>query len=164
MNESMVSFQGWLGDDVELHYVGTTPVAKFRVGNTPRRFNRQQNSWVDGETTWYTVNAWRGLAENCHESLRKGEPVVVQGRLSAQLWTDDSGMQRLTYVVEATQVGHDLAQGSTVFTRRKPGAGDDSGIRAANAGEELGGPQIGSDGRGLDDLVERPSRDEEPAA
>ena len=61
MNESMVTFQGWLGGDVRTRSAGGATVAFFRVGSTPRRFNRSSQTWVNGTTQWYTVNAWRVL-------------------------------------------------------------------------------------------------------
>ena len=70
MNESMVTFQGWLGGDVRTRSAGGATVAFFRVGNTPRRFNRSSQTWVNGTTQWYTVNAWRVLGEHCAASLR----------------------------------------------------------------------------------------------
>lgn len=165
MNDTRITFQGWLGDEVEVRHVGQATVAKFRVGSTPRRFNRQQNSWVDEETIWYTVNAWRTLGENCAQSLRKGDPVVVHGRLTCQVWQDDQGLTRQTYIVEATHVGHDLSKGTASFVRRKFSDGaDDSELRAANAEAGVVGPQISSDGETLEDMVEPLPREDAAVA
>ena len=81
MNDSLVTLQGYLGGDVRLHETGDTPVAHFRVGSTPRWVDRRTGQWVDGTTVWYSVTAWRGLARNCADSLRRGDPVAVHGRL-----------------------------------------------------------------------------------
>src|SRR3954453_6368630 len=54
MNESYVTVQGWVGNEVDLRDVGDTQVASFRVGSTPR-YNKG-GAWVDGQTSWYTVN------------------------------------------------------------------------------------------------------------
>jgi single-strand DNA-binding protein len=159
MNESLLTFQGWVGNEVAVREVGDASVATFRVGSTPRRYNRAANGWADGETTWYTVNAWRALARNCAESLRRGDPVTVQGRLTTQVWKDEDGKDQVTWVVEAVAVGHDLNRGTSVFLRTAPARdrdeGDDSELRRLNA--ELGttGPQLSSDG---------PTMDKEPAA
>ena len=149
MNETYVTFQGWLGNDPAQREVGGVPVATFRVGSTPRRFNRASNGWVDGETTWFTVNAWRSLGRNCMASLKQGDAVTVHGRLGAQSWTDDEEKEHLTYVVEGISVGHDLNKGTSAFVKyQQPAdqAADDSDLRALNA--ELGGtgPQVSSDG------------------
>src|SRR5204862_5912555 len=75
MNESYITLQGWVGGAVDIRDVGETQCASFRVGSTPR-YNRN-GTWVDGQTSWYTVNCWRGLAKNVHESIRRGDAVVV---------------------------------------------------------------------------------------
>lgn len=156
MNESVVTFQGWMGNDPEVRKVGTAEVASFRVASTPRRYNRRENTWADGETTWFTVNAWRALATNCAGALRKGEPVVVSGRLTCQVYEDEQGNPRQTSVVEATFVGHDLNKGTTLFTRTTPGSSepaDDTEIKRLNAELGVGGPQVSSDGETIEDMV-----------
>lgn len=120
MNETFVTLTGWLGTDVERRTAGDTPVAHFRVASTPRRFQKKTGEWVDGDTQWYSVSAWRTLAVNCERSLRRGDPVVVHGRLSASTWTSSAGVEMTTYDVEASFVGHDLNRGSSVFTRNRP--------------------------------------------
>lgn len=117
MNETTVTLQGWLGSDVTVRHAGETPVAHFRLGCTPRRFNRRTASWEDAPTQWYSVNAWRGLAGNAADSLRRGDPVVVHGRLRASAWTNAEGVEMTSFEVEATHLGHDLSRGTSRFTR-----------------------------------------------
>jgi single-strand DNA-binding protein len=119
MNETYVTLSGWLGGDVTLRDANGVPVANFRVASTPRRYVRKTDSWEDGDTQWYSVNAWRALAENCDRSLRRGDPVVVHGKLSAHAWTNKAGLEVTTFEVEAAFVGHDLNRGTTEFHRRK---------------------------------------------
>lgn len=144
MNETMVTLQGWLGGDVEVRVAGDADVARFRVGCTPRRFSRKNNTWYDADTQWYTVNAWRGLGEHCRDSLRRGDPVVVHGRLSAQTWTNKAGLEVTSFEVEATLVGHDLTKGVSSFTRTPGEAGRDTtgdqlGTASAASGHEDAG-------------------------
>jgi len=123
MNDTLITLAGWLGNDVSLRQAGDHPVASFRIATTPRRFQRKTNSWVDGDTQWYTVSAWRDLADNCAESLRRGDPVVVHGRLRVQKWTGSSGAEMTSCEIDATFVGHDLSRGTSRFTRTpKPAA------------------------------------------
>jgi single-strand DNA-binding protein len=121
MNETFVTLSGWLGGYVTLREAGGVPVAGFRVACTPRRYVRKTDSWEDGRTQWYSVNAWRSLAENCDRSLRRGDPVVVHGRLSAHVWVNKSGVEVTTFEVDAAFVGHDLNRGTSAFQRRKAG-------------------------------------------
>jgi single-strand DNA-binding protein len=117
MFDSTITVRGWLGGEVNLRQAGGVPVASFRVACTPRRLNRRTDSWSDGVTQWYAVTAWRALAQNCAESLRRGDPVVVQGRLDLRTFVNGSGVEVVSSEVEATYVGHDLARGVTRFTR-----------------------------------------------
>jgi single-strand DNA-binding protein len=117
MNETLITLSGWLGNDVQLRQAGDTTVASFRVASTPRRFQRKTGTWVDGDTQWYTVSAWRDLADNCAQSLRRSDPVVVHGRLRVEKWTGSSGAEMTSFEIDATFVGHDLSLGTSRFTR-----------------------------------------------
>jgi single-strand DNA-binding protein len=143
MNETYVTLSGWLGGDVTMREAGGAPVASFRVASTPRRFQRRTGTWEDGDTQWYRVNAWRALAENCDRSLRRGDPVVVHGKLSAHVWTTKAGVEVTTFEVEAAFVGHDLNRGTSAFDRRKPGA--DAAAEEHPAEEQPAAPAEGPD-------------------
>ena len=117
MNDTMITLQGWLGTDVTLRKAGEVPVASFRLACTPRRFNRRTENWSDGITQWYTVNIWRGLAENAAASLRRGDPVVVTGRMQLHTYINSSDVEVTVFEVEASHLGHDLSRGTSAFTR-----------------------------------------------
>ena len=117
MTDSTITVRGWLGADVQLRAAAGVPVASFRLACTPRRFNRRTETWSDGLTQWYTVSAWRGLADNCATSLRRGDPVVVHGRLESRTYVNANGVEVLSLEIDALHVGHDLSRGTTVFTR-----------------------------------------------
>ncbi|QIG42133.1 single-stranded DNA-binding protein [Nocardioides anomalus] len=139
MNETHVTLQGNLGGDVRFHDTAKGAVASFRVGTTPRWPDRTTGAWVDGDTTWYTVTAWRALARNCAASLHKGDPVVVHGRLTGREWSNAQG-SGTTLEVDATFVGHDLNRGTGTFARTGPGpalAPDPAAAGAASAEEEV---------------------------
>ena len=105
------------------------PITSFRMAASHRRFERTANKWVDGETNWFTVTAFRQLAINSAGSISKGERVLVTGKLRVRDW--DNGERAGTSVeVEAEALGHDLTWGTAVFTRtvlvREPDPADDS--------------------------------------
>ena len=92
------------------------PITSFRLASSQRRFDRNQNKWVDGETNWYTVTAFRQLAINAAGSVSKGDRIVTVGKLRVRDW--DNGERAGTSVeIEAESLGHDLTWGSSVFTR-----------------------------------------------
>ncbi|MFM6963409.1 MAG: single-stranded DNA-binding protein [Micrococcales bacterium] len=103
------------------------PITSFRLAAAHRRFDRKENKWVDGETNWFTITAFRQLAINAAGSIAKGERVLVSGKLRVRDW--DNGERAGTSVeVEADSLGHDITWGTSVFTRtvlvREPEAAD----------------------------------------
>ena len=92
-------------------------VASVRVGSTPRRLNRETGEWEDGETSYYTVKCWRRLAENVHGSLRKGDMIIVRGKIYTRTWLDDQQHPRTEVQIEADSIGHDLSFGWSRFNR-----------------------------------------------
>ncbi len=107
-------------------------VTNFTVGCTTRRYDKQSETWVDSYTNWYHVSAYRGLSEPVHQSLHRGDPVIVSGTLRMRTWETDA-KKGTTAEIDAVAVGHNLARGTAVFTR-SPRA--ESG--AATAGAEPG--------------------------
>ena len=92
------------------------PITSFRLASSTRRFDRSQNKWIDGETNWYTITAFKTLAVNSAGSVNKGDRIMVQGILRVRDW--DNGERSGTSVeVEADAIGHDLTWGNSVFTR-----------------------------------------------
>lgn len=117
MSESMITLQGFVGNDPTLRTAGTHQVANFRVATTPRRLNRTTGEWFDGPTQWYTVNAWRQLGVNVHRSVKKGDAVFVHGRLAARSWTNREGVEMSSLEIEALVVGPDLTRGQSMMMR-----------------------------------------------
>lgn len=89
--------------------------ATFTVASTPRV--KRNGEWADGETTWYRVTCWRRLAARVRDSLHKGDPVVLGGRLTSQRWLNEAGVQQLSLEIDAEWVGHDLRRGTSSFAR-----------------------------------------------
>ncbi len=117
MNETFVTFHGWAGSNVRHREARDVSVATVRVGVTPRL--KRDGEWGDGETTWYTVTAWRTLADNLRDSVRKGDPVIVHGRLRSETWKTEDGGTATDLHVEASLVGHDLNRGMSHFIKRQ---------------------------------------------
>ena len=92
------------------------PITTFRVASGQRRYDRASDAWVDSETNFYSVSAFRGLAEHAFQSLRRGERVILNGRLRVRNW--DNGTKSGTDVeIEADAIGHDLMWGTTTFVK-----------------------------------------------
>ncbi len=103
-------------------------VARFRMVSQPRRFDSVAGSFIDLEASFLSVSAWRAMAEHVALSIRKGDPILVIGRLRVREWEQD-GRTRTSVEIDARSVGHDLARGSSRFARRVRPASDGDGAR-----------------------------------
>jgi single-strand DNA-binding protein len=80
------------------------------------RFDPSVAKWVEGDVNWYTVTSFKQLAINVSGSVSKGDRIFVTGTLRVRDW--DNGERSGTSVeIEAQSLGHDLAWGTTTFTR-----------------------------------------------
>lgn len=145
MNDTQITVQGFVGGAVSLRRAGDSEVATFRLGCTPRYFNRRTQQWVDAPTQWYTVNAWRGMAENVARSLTKGDGVAVSGRLNVSTWRADDGQERTNLEIDATFVGHDLNRGTTRLARNERPAGEEQPASTSEHDDGTRGTESGSD-------------------
>jgi len=97
-----VCLSGNLGADPELrHTTSGKSVTELRLATT-RRFKR--DGATEEETEWTTVKAWDQRAEFAVSHLHKGDPVIIQGRLHTERWTNSEGEPRS----RTTVIAHDL--------------------------------------------------------
>jgi single-strand DNA-binding protein len=91
-------------------------ITHFRLASNNRRFDRITQKWVDGESNFYSISAFRQTAHNVAASLLQGDRVVVMGRLRLKDWTsgDRTGM---TAEIDADAIGHDLTWGTSHLTK-----------------------------------------------
>jgi single-strand DNA-binding protein len=115
----------------------------FRVASTQRRKDRESGQWMDGHKFFVNVTFWREMAENVAISLKKGDPVVVTGKIFSRQYVKEEA-NHVAYEVEPESIGHDLARGTSVFTKRRRGFSgsveldaDNMPIRVADQGYEL---------------------------
>ena len=94
---------GNLGADPELKYTPSgAAVSNFSLATN--------ESWVDGKgerqekTEWHRIVVWGKLAEICHEFLKKGSKIYVEGRLQTRSWDGQDGNKRYTTEVVARDV------------------------------------------------------------
>jgi single-strand DNA-binding protein len=143
MNEPMMTICGNVVDTPNLNKTKNGHlVANFRVASTPRRFDREKGTWVDCDTVYITVTAWRTLAENIAQSLHKGQPVIVFARFRQHDYIKDE-RPRSVHELEAVAVGHDLTRGVATFERVSRSNGspavdlDENGIPADRTADYL---------------------------
>ncbi|HWJ67532.1 MAG TPA: single-stranded DNA-binding protein [Nocardioides sp.] len=133
VNETVVTIQGWIASTPVARDVAGNTVLNFRIGCTPRHFNRVTGQWVDSETQWYGVSAWRRLAEHAGRSLRQGDAVVVHGRLNHRTYVNKSNVEVVALEIDAFTIGHDLTRGTSSFVKAAPAADPGHGGESAAA-------------------------------
>jgi single-strand DNA-binding protein len=134
MADTHVTLIGNLTDDPELKVTpGGAAVATFRIAVTPRV--KDGDTWRDGDTSFFRVNAWRDLAENLTESLGKGARVIVIGQLKARSWETPEGEKRSVVEVTADEVGPSLRWATAVPERTRNGAAKPKGKDGKSAGQ-----------------------------
>jgi len=124
INEAVVSLTGYVATQPRWRETNAgTPNITMRVAWTPRRMDRSTGDWADGHTSYVPVICWRTLADKVATCLRKGDQVMVKGRLSVRQYEDKAGVPRTAVEVDASSVGHDLSRGVAQFQRTRPPTG-----------------------------------------
>jgi len=123
-SDNQVIIVGNLTDDPELRYTPNgAAVCKFRVA-VNRRFKDESGNWKDGETSYFSVNAWRSLGENVAESLTRGTRVLVAGRLQWRSWETQDGEKRTAVEIEADEIGPSLRWATAKVEKTSRGGSD----------------------------------------
>jgi single-strand DNA-binding protein len=94
------------------------------VASNERRFDKETQSWVNGESLYVSVTCWRKLALGVAASLTKGDPVMVTGRLFTRGF-EVEGQKRSVTELEAFAVGPDLSRCVADVTRASRKASED---------------------------------------
>jgi single-strand DNA-binding protein len=154
VNEAQVSLTGYVATQPSFWTTSSgAPKVTMRVAWTPRYTDRNTGEWTDGHTSYVTVICWRKLADNVALCVRKGDPVVVKGRLSIRPYEKD-GMPRIVVEVDASSVGHDMSRGAAHFQRTKRAPGETAAGQLATGFATGGLP--GDEGLRLDDTMAGP--------
>ena len=137
LNKAMLI--GNLGADPELRYTQSgVAVASLRIA-TSRRWKDKEGQQQE-QTEWHNIVAWDRLGEICNEYLHKGSKIYVEGRLQTRKWQDQSGNDRYTTEIVASDV--------QFLTPRGEGGGGYSGGGSTSGSGGSGGYDPGPAGGG----------------
>jgi len=153
---------GNCGRDPEIRYLPSgQAVANVSVATSSRRKDRTTGETVE-DTQWHRVTFYDRLAEIAGEYVKKGTPIYVEGRLKYGKYTDQSGVEKNTVDIVATEmqllggregrgVPPDAEEGSSAPARRAapPAARPPSPAQAAPAQRQAPAPRPPS---GFDDM------------
>ena len=111
-----VTIVGRAGTNPQVSLGSTGDRVNFRVVSTDRRFDKATGGWVDGEECWLTVVCWQGLARAVVTTIRKGDPIVIIGRITTRRF-EKNGITQYFTDIRADLVGLDTARLGSRFTR-----------------------------------------------
>ena len=124
MDYNKVTLIGRLGTDPNLRYTqGTgTAMCTFRIAVSER--------WGQGDeqrehTDWFSIVAWKDLAERIAKTLRRGARVLVDGRLRTREYEHQGAKRFVTEINAFTVIFLDpapTAQGGRDYGVEKPSA------------------------------------------
>ena len=101
MANPMITIVGRVGSEPET--VGSNGL-RFRVATNDRVKNDTTGEWEDKNTSWWTVKAWRTLAEQSKQVIKKGMEVIIVGKIYEESWTDKEGVNRTSYEINADSI------------------------------------------------------------
>lgn len=110
MSYQKIIIAGNLGRDPEMRYTPSgQAVTSFSVAVNESYTNA--NGEKIKKTIWFRVTAWGKQAEICNQYLKKGQQVLVDGRMSAdpntggpKIWTKQDGSSGSSFEVTASTV------------------------------------------------------------
>ncbi|RMD78588.1 MAG: single-stranded DNA-binding protein [Lentisphaerae bacterium] len=123
-----------------------------------RRYRNGSTGELVEETTFVNVDVWGNQAAFCRDYLRKGSPVLVEGRLRLDTWEDrNTGAKRSRLMVVADRV-------QSLASRSDNAAGGENGdfrpTYSQSASQQQQVPPFPNGGRqGSDDTIPPPSDD-----
>lgn len=111
-----ITILGNLTRDPELRFTPSgSPVANFGIA-VSRRWQNSIGEWQE-DVSYVDVVAWTSLAENCAESLKKGDRIIVSGRLQMRTWETQDGQTRNKIEVVARVIGPSLEWATALITK-----------------------------------------------
>jgi single-strand DNA-binding protein len=116
LNAASVTLVGRAAAHPQISVGSTGDRVSFRVVATERYFDKAVNDWVSGDEFGVTVVCWRTLGTAVLTTVRKGDPVIVSGRIATRRFEKNGSTQYFTEV-KADFVGLDVAKAGSRFTR-----------------------------------------------
>lgn len=93
---NLVLLKGNVGHDPKItDFDNGGKVAQFTLATTERGFTTQDGREIEPETTWHQIVVRKkGLAGVCEQYVKKGTPLLVQGKIKNRKYTDSQGVEK----------------------------------------------------------------------
>ena len=76
---------------------------KLRIACNERK-KADNGVWSDGDTSYFDVVLWRGLAEAAADAFKKGQPILVVGKVRVSKYEDKNGVERTAVEITADEI------------------------------------------------------------
>lgn len=123
MSDNTFTTTGNLTANPEVRTTGGGTVANFTVASSKRRFDRDKQQWVDGDTLFLRCSAWDSknapLASHIGASLSKGMKVLVTGEIVQRSYQTRDGEQCTVVELRVQEIGTALSKTATTPTDTK---------------------------------------------
>jgi len=110
MSYQTIVIAGNVGRDPEMRYTPSgTAVTSFSVAVNESYTNNSGEKVK--KTIWFRISAWGKQAEICNQYVKKGQMILVEGRLTGdqatggpRVWTGQDGQPRSSFEITANTV------------------------------------------------------------
>lgn len=136
---------------------GNAERVTFRAVSTERRYDEAAGEWIDGDEFGIAVVCWRGLGTSVLGLVRKGDPVVVTGKLSTRRY-EKEGVTDYFTECKADHVAIDVGRAAGRIRRQElssgasssggPSSGASATSGSGSEAPEAGSPATGDAGSG----------------
>jgi single-strand DNA-binding protein len=107
MSLNTVIIQGNLVGKPTLKVIPRAGSTDVKVGNftvaVSRSYQKKNSDVWEQEVSFVDVELWDSAAQRAHDSLDKGDPVIVEGSLKQDKWQNDAGENRSKLKVRSTR-------------------------------------------------------------
>ncbi len=140
---------GNLGKDPDIrHLEGGASVANFPLATT--EFYKDKNGNKVEQTEWHNIVLWRAQAEFAGKYLKKGNMILIEGKLRTRSWEDKDKVKRYTTEVVGDNVtivnnSHNVRKEENTQANQTASGHSETTATAASHAETVAGGNSGSD-------------------
>jgi len=87
---------------------------KMRIACNERK--KQDGEWIDGDTSFFDIIVWRGLADAAGNQFKKGQTILVVGKVKISKYEDKNGAERQSVEILAEEIAAVVKGTKSVIT------------------------------------------------
>ena len=92
---NFVILRGNLGKDPELRVIGEDKKVVTISLATQESYQNKKGDWINS-ASWHMCTMWDKLADRAMEQLKKGNEIIIQGKIQYDSYEDKNGIKRRT--------------------------------------------------------------------